>query len=289
MPRQTSYDLRILEQSSISEAGRQRLVLETRRPQSGDPASRQADLVREAARKGTSALIVVAEDPKTLAPALVEVRDRGVPIVLLGRPVAVPGKPITLVTLPSYRESARKIVAAAVEEAKNMGLDTAGQAVILINAQPDSDSAERVAAMEAALEEAGVALLERIKFGEGKEMALPGDAAEVVKAVATAHPRLAIILADDDNGLSGAVSGRYGLHEKGYYAVAGFATNPRSTNLVKLHMSAGVVNLNIVGEARQAVHTAQRLINGEKIPDQIMVESITRCDPATRPDRNRPQ
>lgn len=285
LPREVSNDLDILEQTCRAEAGLVRTPLSAWRPVVGDPPSRQADLVRQAAKGGASALIVVAEDPDSLAPALVEVRDKGVPIMLLGKPVPIEGKAIPVIESPPYSESAKALVAAAVKEAKVFGFPAEGPAVILINAQTDRGTASRVAALEAALEEAGVALLDRVKFGEASGSPTAGDAQTVVEAMARSRPGIAIILADEDQGVSGAVAARDSLKDKGQYSVAGFARDPRTANLVSIHACAAVVNLNLVGTGRQAVRNAIRMIKGEPVAERTVVNSITKSEPQPRPMR----
>ena len=91
-----NVELIIWRQAAMEEmgrfVGRTGAILDVRTLKQNDPPARQAEMVREAAVRGTSGLIVVAADPKSIAPALIVARDKGIHVVLLSRPVPVRGK-----------------------------------------------------------------------------------------------------------------------------------------------------------------------------------------------------
>src|SRR5579864_464275 len=241
MPAKVSDSQRAWEQVARAEAGRSSAILEIKQPKLGDPPGRQAELVQEAAEHGASALVVVAEDHAEIASTLGELRDKGVPIILLSRPVPVSGRSLPLVMAAPFVKSARTLVAAAIKDAANVGLSPTGPALILMNNRTDEQSDDRVAALRSALEDAGVTVLDTVRYGVGVAIPMVREAQQAVETAVSAHPDISMILADDDNGLSGAVVARQKLQERlGMYALAGFATNPKTANLVNMDECAAV-------------------------------------------------
>ena len=136
-------------------------LIEVRKPAPGDPPGRQAELIREAAASGVSALIVVAEDAKLVAPAIAEARDRGLPVVLLDRDVPLPGdgpKP-PLVGFEDVNLSAKALVAAAMSDAQAAGFPPGGPALLIHNDVGDDRAPLRIKALRSALEAEGVRVL----------------------------------------------------------------------------------------------------------------------------------
>lgn len=278
---------RMWEQVARSEAGLMRAVLVAKRSPAGDKAKSQAELVRESARRGASALIVVPEDVETLAPALAEVRDKGTPILLMVRPVPVPGKPIPVVKTPPFEESAKALVAAALKTPGMTSFPEDRQAVILVNSRKNEFTDERVAALKKALADAKFPLLETVEFGVGVNRPLAAEAQKALEPLLEKNPKLALVLADEDQGLSGSVVARNHLEKD--FILVGFAANSKTSNLVQVHESPAIADENIVGLARQAVHSVMKMVKGEKVDDTILVQNIIRSSYAGRPKMRPPE
>jgi ABC-type sugar transport system substrate-binding protein len=283
LPADDTEEYRVWEQVVRSEAGLAQTIMDVRKPHAGDTSMRQAELVREAARRGASALIVVAENAEEIAPALAEVRDRGLPVVLLDRPVEITGRPLPLVTRPPFEAPARALVLAAIEEAKAWGFPPRGPALILVNSRVDAQTEARVAALKSALDAAGVKLIDAARFGVGIPMPLVSEARETVLKSVAAEPRIAMILADDEIGIGGADTARENLGARGQFALVGFTANPKTRRLVDVRACAALVDVNLIGVARQAVQTALRLIRGESVPPRIEVAYTTQRAAGPRP------
>src|SRR5262249_48872059 len=291
MPRDEALEHGTWEKYAREEASAARALLEVKRPQSDGPPTGQADLVRGAAEGGASALIIVAEDPKSLAPALVEARAQGMPIVLLERDVPVEGKPFPLVLAPPFLESAKQSVEAALEDATSAGFPREGPAIILANNGGDTQTPERIEALQQALKEAGVRLLKVVRFGTILGQPTTTDARQAIEPVLAANPKLAMILATDDEALNGTVTLRderfsaamqkgYGGEEarrafanKGQWVVAGYASATRNFNLARFHMCSAISDRNLIGMARQALQLALRQARGETVPGRTVVET----------------
>ena len=106
-----------------------------------DTPGRQADLVREATARHPLALVVEVTDPadRDLAQAIGEARAGGLPVVLVGRPLAgtspagsSPSGELILVAPEAFATSARILVDAAINNAKNAKFTVDGGAVLVI-------------------------------------------------------------------------------------------------------------------------------------------------------------
>jgi hypothetical protein len=136
----------------------------------------QATLVRDAIGRHPMAMIVDPGDPTDpdLAKAIQEAHAAKVPVVLLGRPMAVgatnPGTsatPSTILVAPQpFADSARQLVAAAIRNARNAKLDPKGGALLLINTAGDPFIPDRVAALRDALKAAGIGAVDEIRFAK---------------------------------------------------------------------------------------------------------------------------
>jgi ABC-type sugar transport system substrate-binding protein len=136
----------------------------------------QAVLVREALARNPhpQAIIVEPANPndKDLAKAIQEARAAKVPVILVSRPLSAgtgtegtaSGPPPILVRPRPFDDSARQLVAAAIRNAKNAKLNPEAGAILLINSAGDTLLPDRVAAVRAALEAAGIHAIQEVRF-----------------------------------------------------------------------------------------------------------------------------
>jgi ABC-type sugar transport system substrate-binding protein len=283
-----SPDQIIWEQVALKDAGRAAAMLEVVAPKPDDPAARQAELVREAVLHRASALLVVAQDPPSLAPALSEARDKGVPVILLERPVPSTGKPFLMVTRPPYLKLARELIDAAVAEAKAVGLPTDGPALLLVDNRNDDQTNARVEALKTALAERGVKLVDAVVFGEDPSNPDSTLAQKVVEQVTASKGPLAMVVAEDAVGLGGGSSARTPLGIKGEYVLVGLSIDHASEGLTTYQDCAAVGYLNPADVARQAVALAMRVLRGEKVPERTEVPFTLFRSKAPRPPGGSP-
>jgi ABC-type sugar transport system substrate-binding protein len=275
-PRESSEEMAVWEAQARLEVALGEALTEVKRPLLNDPPGRQLDLIREAAQAKPLAMVVVAEDPKAAGPVLAQVRDQGTPVVLLERDVPVEGKRLPLVAYPPPSENVDQMIQAAVEEAKYLKLPPHAPAVILANSQRDALARARVAALTAALEKAGVPLLATLPFTSTNDNHALDRPQQVLMETLAARPEIAIVLAEDDQGLNAAVLARKAMKAEDRFVIAGFAEDSKNLNLVSVREAAAVVDRNTLGIARLAVKTALRLARGETLPDRILVENKIR-------------
>jgi ABC-type sugar transport system substrate-binding protein len=268
-------ELVIWRQVAMEEGGRSAaesgMVLEVQVLGPKDPPSKQADQVREAVAKGSSALIVVVADAKAVAPALVEARGKGVPVVLLSRPVKVEGKPFPLVAVAPFEPSARELVGTALSVAKDRGLGDA-PALLVVKDPPDEHTEARVAATKAALAEAKVPLRKAIRIN-----AYPQEAADLIVEELKARPDVSMILADEDQGFSGIDTALFQLGLERPPAMGAFVYDPKFITQVKMGNGAALVNRRVQAMAARAVRAAVSLIEGKPLPDLVLQPEVVRA------------
>lgn len=268
-------ELVIWREVAREEGGRQaaeaNMVVEVRVLGPDDRPSRQAEQVREALAKGSAALIVVAADAKAVAPALLEARGKGVPVVLLSRPVPVEGEPFPLVKTAPFEPSARQLVETARMVAKDRGLADA-PALLIIKDPPDDHTEARVAALKSALEEAKIPLRKTIHV-----TAYPEEAGSVIAEELKARPDVSMILAEEDQGFSGIGDALDKLGMTKPPASAAYAYDPKLITQVKFGNGAALANRRVQAMAARAVKVAVALVEGKPLPELVLAPEVIRA------------
>ncbi len=233
------------------------------RPEGDDaPASRQAELAREAGERGASAVIAVPDDPQLLSPALQALREQGIAVVVLGEEVPVEGKPFPRVSAPPLDRIAEEVVAKSQEVARAQGLDEKGPATI-IAPEPLGDGriVPRVEAFRRALERAGIPVGTIITFRAG-----PEDASKKLEASRSDSKPSSFVIAVEDFGLLDAANVRQDRMGRDNFVIAGFA-DQRDANP---YLNSGALNVVVVGsyreQAKKALELAVSLVEGQAPP-----------------------
>jgi ABC-type sugar transport system substrate-binding protein len=225
------------------------------------PTGREAETIREMAGRGVAAMVVVPrpEAAEAIAPALEEVREAKIPVVLLQHPVPGIEPPLPLVRFAPLEESARALVAEAVKRARAAGFPEDAPAVLVVNGPVDQAAREQVAALHQALEEAHVPTLPDVNF-QGYQSEARGALAPVLKE----HPEVGIVLGIDDQGVMAAAGVRDAREEgERRYAFGGYIRDPESLRLTQYGLSSGLVLLPPQTLARRAFEAAVKLGAGE--------------------------
>jgi ABC-type sugar transport system substrate-binding protein len=232
----------------------------------GSPPSQQADVIREAVGKGVSALLVVAADPDTIAPALIEARGRGAKVVLIGREVPVEGQAFPLVTIPSPEGAARQVVTILREDAKGH-LPHDARTLILAHADQDWRLQDCVGALKGAVAGADVP--------EAQVVPLKDNASDARRALAAAignRTTIGLVLVEDHVGAEAAVHVSNDRNQK--FLIGGFVARLNPDQPEPLGKRAVLVDRNVAGLAKQAVKNALQLLGGKSVPDRIEIEPI---------------
>jgi len=262
-------ELSAWEQAARVEAGKAKVVFTLTRLAAGEPPARQAELIRAAAARGVSALMVDPADAPEVAAALNDVRAGGTPVVLLGRPVPSrdPAKPLALVTYVPSDGPARRLVGLAVAEARGNGMGPDGHALVLRNTKAGRDAGEVADALAGALRAAGVAEVSSLPFDGDSDRAK----AELIERL-RADPKLAVVMASEATGLTAALNTHDELKASREFSLAGSTSFDRGS-LIAQATCAGLLNRNTSLFGRQAFLHTLKLARGEPTPPAVEVET----------------
>jgi ABC-type sugar transport system substrate-binding protein len=284
-----------------NQAGISTVKLKISNLEASDPPTRQAELVREAVTHHPRALIVEPADPgdPKLAEAILAAQGQGIPVVLMGRPLAgshtapanpseaktkssssspeststsaavltassAGAQPVVVVAPPPFGPSARELVAAAISNAKTAQLDPHGEALILINTVGDPFIAERTRAIADALKAAGITRIEEVRF------ATEFKAGETLfKAHLEADPKLALVFAVDS--VSSSVVRQTSQSNTGsrFYVVACYSGEDQIADLTHVPHTAAVAEFTPKRLIQKAITTAIALAQGKDVPRRI--------------------
>jgi ABC-type sugar transport system substrate-binding protein len=284
LPADSTFAGGLLERVTGRETGQQGTIFSSARPEPGDPPTRQAELVREAAGRRVSAVIVMPGDPQSLAPALAQAREQGVHMLVLGEVVPAPdGPPFPHIALQPAAGPAAELVAAAMGAAEELDLPAEGPAVIAIPENSDDPRLPaRAAALRAELQRRGMNVLPDLGFTISSNG--PRDA---IDGVLAGSPRPTMILTTQDSAITAAMGARNDQLDKGPpFVIAGFMDNPEMLAMLDSGYCAAVVDGSLTAAATRAVQLAHDLIAGRAGSDSIEVPTpvrLTRRAPRTIP------
>jgi ABC-type sugar transport system substrate-binding protein len=259
-----AIEIDVWSQAARFEAALQKVVVEVETP----PAGSQPQALLAALERDLSAIVIVPEDPQALAPALKQAQQAALPVVQLLRAIEPPSEHTPLVQYPDGLDAAAKLVQAAKEDALGAGFPPNAAVAILHHDQLDLVGLPLLDHLKAALEKAGIPLT-TVKNFSGYQQA----AADATRELLKSHPDLAILLADDEQGLKGAVSVRAEIERtQRRFVIAGFSADRDSALVAERGSAAGVVNLNIQQPIQLAIRMAVILADGGKVQPVSTVE-----------------
>ena len=204
------------------EANGKRAIFRVMGPAPGQTlAADQPEVVRKAGADGASALLVYPGDAPELPKALAEAEAKGVPVVLIDKPLAAPegSKPFTVVEPRPFEETAKQIVDATIDDLKRASRPVDGTAIVLADRLTDGTSSRRVAALKVAAEAAKFRQVVTVSFEGSDEEAAKKALLEAIKA----NPDVSVVLCDDAEGLMAGAVARVEAQGKPIFFVAGYS------------------------------------------------------------------
>ena len=238
----------------------------------------QSEAVKDAVKKGASALILVAPDDAEpeLAATLRDAREfslatrgRPLPIVLAGKGIEALNGEFPIVQFASLDQSMTELINATLEDARKAGYGDHPKAVVLYNGPYDDEGQARIDAARRALDEAQTELLTDVAF-----VGYQAEAATAIKKALAEQPDLAILIATEDQGARAAATIRDQLDKsQKRFSIGVVGPRKELERLSEFNIISGHVvrDTNIL--ARRAVTTALQLLNGEPVtPESLVVE-----------------
>jgi ABC-type sugar transport system substrate-binding protein len=243
-----------------------------------DPRS-QADLVRTAVARKPLALVVEPADPADpdLAEAVARARERGIVVVVVAHPLTAPesgpskspdearrGGPVIRVVPESFATSAKALVAAAANNARNAKLALEAGAILAVDTTSDPLVEDRVRALVTALRDAGIRLAHEVRYA--------GDSNEGEKKLddlLEGDRKACIVLGADVTSTRGAYALTSKKAEKRPYVVAGYTADESEASATRMGEYAGIAAFSADRLIRKAVATANLAAAGQKFPEQV--------------------
>lgn len=268
-----------------SQAGLERARLRILPDEEAENATKtQAQLVRQAVahRPKPQALVVVPEKTSDaeLARAVEEARTARVPVVVVGRPIAGTGAksaaaaPLVLVTPQSFADSARRLVALSMRNARNAGLSPDGGAILLITSPGDPFLDDRVSAVRTALEAAKVSPIDEVRIPQdidaGKERLLKRLKSD---------PRLTMVFGFDFTSTTASNRVAIDVAIERPFIQAGYTSDemlPRMALSGELAAIADYVPTRLI---RKAITTAAQLAQGQDPGDRVELPMVLHESP----------
>ena len=232
-------------------------------------AASLAQAIRAAIARGAGALIVEPIDAPEVRQALGEAEAKGLAIVILdvAIPSSSPGKSYPRLTFKGFTEGGRKLVEAAIEEAKLLGFPADGTILVVRNTHKDAYSDRRFDSLTGALKAAG-------KKFEVVSSRPRTTSRRIVSSFLGSHPDTIAILYDEDYGLAAAHDARRKWIEAGHreIVVAGYTACDMRLDILVKGKSAALVDRNVEGYTRKALQLALDQIDGKPVPEVLEVE-----------------
>jgi ABC-type sugar transport system substrate-binding protein len=236
-------------------------------------AGELAQTIRAAVARGVSGLIVEPiEDPAVLD-ALYDAENQGVRVLLLDQPVAPRGgKSIPCIQYVSFTEAGRQIVQAVLDAAKLMFREDAGRIILMHNRSLDPYAAPQFESLTGALKALGKSF-EVIAFDREST-----SATDALRKSLAANPKVAIVLADDEQGMGAAYTIRKEWTESNHpeFLFGGYlAYDFRSVGDL-LGRAAAFADRSIESFAVKTSQTMRSLLEGKPVSDRVEIPIVVR-------------
>lgn len=271
LPAEENSDLTLYDIVARNEAGQLKVVYHPLKPPAGSPPGKQAELIKQAVAEGASALIVVPDATKETADALAGLDPKKTPVILLGRsPSGTASASMPHIGFSKFDESARALVAAVQGGEKTLGIKPDSPAVLVTITPPDESSAERDAALIAAMKAANIPLADTVKLGSD-----PTEGSKVLAEAIKGRPELGALICDDEPTVTAANAIRRDYPNR-KFVVAGYFAGRNNAPVLLQGNVAALAERSVEMLVRRAVRLALDRAEGKDVPPTTTVEITLR-------------
>ena len=277
-------EVEVWKTSARAQAGLDKIRLKLIGP--AEPPLTQAELIREAQAHDPRVLVIESSgrDDPPLLKAIEQAQSQGIPVVLLGAPLAgakaaaeAPGEsktastdspghqsPIISVMPPPFSASAKQLVSAAIRNAHYSGLEPGKSAIVVINTTGDPFVAERSLAIKDALKAAGITTVFEARFADEAI-----NAEKVLSASLKDHPETILVFLVDSVS-SSALRGLVKNDTTHRFFVAGcYVAESQLADMTGNAHVAAVAEFTPSRLMRKAIATAAALAQGRDVPPLV--------------------
>ncbi|MFO0951135.1 MAG: hypothetical protein U0835_08285 [Isosphaeraceae bacterium] len=263
----TTPDRTLWESVGRQEAGKRLALFSLAQPKPGSPASAQADLIRQAVKRGISSLVVEPVDDPEVAAALNEAVASGVPVVLMEYPVKAkdPARPLHRIRRAPFGKAVEPLAAAILKDLKAVGASES-HALVTFNASTGPEGKADVDQICEALRKIGIARVDVVEFPSRYE-----EARKVLTAAVEKDPKVTVIVASEAEGVTGMLGTYDDTKSQRTLALGGLMTVDALANPAAMTNCAGVLDRNVPSMSREAVRRALELAGGGLVPEEIEI------------------
>ncbi len=242
------------------EGFREKVIVDVKRASEVPKPGWQAEAIRDAITTAASAIVIVPDDPASLREVASEAKAAGIPIVCIHETIDG-SSDAPLVEFASLDDAAAAIVKAAKDDAIAAGYPEAGETVILHDIGVEINKLPRKAALEKAATAAGLKIVAVAPFKGYAEAAR-----DVLRPILKQHPDIAVVLADEDMGYTGATTVRddFDVASK-RFALSGFATSKENVGLAEMGANSAAAYLDMTAIIASAIRLAVDLAVGDEV------------------------
>jgi ABC-type sugar transport system substrate-binding protein len=266
LPAGDNIDLALYDLIGRNEAGFQKVVFRALKAAPDAPPSKQAELIKLAASEGASALIVVPDSTRETADSLAGLDPAKSPVILLGRaPTGAVPPGATTIAFEPFEASAKKLVDAIAEDLKKQGSPADAAVALVVRSPADESSAQRDAALTAALKTA--------KIPVGVTIPVGSDVSETTKAVEAAlkaHPEVWAVVSDDEAGIQAGNTARRVAGGR-RYLTAGYHVGHNNIQSLTSGNVSCLAERSLEMLVRRAVKLAVDRAKGQDVPAKVVI------------------
>jgi ABC-type sugar transport system substrate-binding protein len=268
-----------------TQAGLDKVKLHVTTLGTAEPASKQAELIREVLTRKPRVLIVEPAAPADagLAEAVAAAQGQGIPVILVGRPLAggtpapaASPAPAAKSTAPAARQApivviearfagtAKQIVEATIRVAQVSELVPAGGAIIVTDTNSDPYRDQRELAIKDALKAVGITTIEEVRFAKD-----PKAGEKLLTATIKAHPKIDMVFTVDSMSSAAVKEVANGVVDGRLLIAGGFTTDDQFSSLSRIPFFAAVAEFTPARLLRKAISSAVALTQGKDVPSLV--------------------
>lgn len=274
-------DRQLLERILFRDFGKARVPFRVVKPETDKPfdAERLAKEIGLAAARGVAVLVVEPLDAPEVRTALQDAEARGVAVLLLDHPLPSrrANRTLPTISLKGFDECATALAVTALEDARLLGLPGDGEVVLIQNRAVDGYSKQRQDSIKSAVKALGRTLLV-LEF-EGDRYHANTMLVDFLKA----HPKVTVILTEEDYGLGAAIDlhrTRSSLGPVGFI-LGGYASYDLRIDPEVAKRCCAFIERGLADYATRIPELAQAAIAGKPLPELTQAELVfIRMEPA---------
>ena len=188
---------------------------------------------------------------------------------------AAQGRAILHVVPEPFANSARELVAAAVNNARNAKLALEGGAVLLIDTASDPLVEDRARALAAALKGAGIRVAHEIKYAS-----VAADAEKKLGDLLETDRKACIVLGADNTSTKAAFGMTNKMGSERPFVLAGYTADESEVTMTRMGEYAGIAVFSADRLIRKAITTATLAAAGQKFPEPVEMRIPVHISPA---------